>query len=167
MKKKTRIFIVIIILALAASSLIVVYVLTKTSDDRIPPGIYRIKENDKYPDAYIEVTEHTIQYFNIDLNEYYQEMQMLSYRRVVDNDPGYYGVISDEQLRILTDLNSVYVDRPFDYSRFEAIKTGTNIYTYRMTYHDNFLGVGLRYYTNTHQLEAKRNDVILVFEKGK
>lgn len=165
MKKKTRIFIVIIILALAASSLIVVYVLTKTSDDRIPPGIYRIKENDKYPDAYIEVTDRTVQYFNIDLNDYYQDMQMLSYRRVVDADPGYYGVITDEQLKKLTDLNAVYVDQPFDYSGFEAIKTGTNTYAYRMTYHDNFLGVGLRYYTNTHRLEAKRNDVILVFEK--
>ncbi len=163
--KSRKAFITIVIGLSLIVVFFTVYILTRTQNDRIPVGKYRIKDNDKYPDAYIEVTEHTIQYFNIDLNEYYQEMQMLSYRRVVDNDPGYYGVISDEQLRILTDLNSVYVDRPFDYSRFEAIKTGTNIYTYRMTYHDNFLGVGLRYYTNIHQLEAKRNDIVLLFEK--
>ncbi|MBR5347974.1 MAG: hypothetical protein IK125_01925 [Lachnospiraceae bacterium] len=158
----------LIVIAICVSLLLglfIVYILTRPQNDRIPIGKYRIKDNIKYPDAYIEVTEHTIQYFNIDLNEYYQEMQMHSYRRVVDNDPEYYGVITDEQLKKLTDLNTVYVDQPFDYSEVEAIKTGTNTYTYRMTYHDNFLGVGLRYYTNTHRLEARRNEVILVFEK--
>lgn len=165
--RSKKILIAIVIGVSLFLGLFIVYILTRTQNDRIPVGKYRIKDNDKYPDAYLEVTEHTVQYFNIDLNEYYQEMQMLSYRRLVDNDPEYYGVITDEQLRMLTDLNTIYVDQPFDYSEFEAIKTGTNTYAYRMTYHDNFLGVGLRYYTNTHRLEAKRNDVILVFEKEK
>ena len=64
--KSRKAFITIVIGLSLIVVFFTVYILTRTQNDRIPVGKYRIKDNDKYPDAYIEVTEHTIQYFNID-----------------------------------------------------------------------------------------------------
>ena len=129
------------------------------------PGRYNIVGNDKYPDAYLEVTDSTLQFFNLDLNEYYQADQMREYRMVLENDPGWYGIVSDEELTELTDLNAVYVERAFNYSNCAITKVGTNVYRYFTYYHDNFLGFGTRYNTKTREIEIKRGDVVLVFKK--
>ncbi len=157
--------IIAIACGIAVLLLLVVFVFTQTGKNGMKLGRYNIVDNDKYPDAYLEVTETTLQFFNIDLNEYYQAEQMREYRMVLDNDPEWYGAVSDEELTELTDLNAVYVERAFDYSNCTITKVGTNVYRYFTYYHDNFLGFGTRYNTKTGEIEIKRSDVVLRFEK--
>lgn len=150
---------------IAVISLLVVFFLTRTSREGLSIGKYDIAGNDKYPNAYIEVTDNTIQFFNIDLNEYYQAEQMRVYRMVLDNDPGWYGTVSDDELRSMADLNAVFIEKPYDYSQIDAKKIGTNLMAYLMLYHDNFLGLAIHYNTKTKHIDVMRDGVILSFEK--
>ena len=68
--------IIAIACGIAVLLLLVVFVFTQTGKNGMKLGRYNIVDNDKYPDAYLEVTETTLQFFNIDLNEYYQAEQM-------------------------------------------------------------------------------------------
>lgn len=165
MSNKRKIVLILSIMIFLITSLVAVYFVTRPPENGIPSGIYMIKDNDRYPNAYAEVSEKTIQFFMIDLNEYYQEMQKTSYRRVIENDPGYYGVVTEDELNMLTDLNAIYVDNPYDYSTSEVSKVGTNLYSYFTLYHDNFLGVVTHYDTKDKLLKIMRNKVVLTFER--
>lgn len=149
----------------AVISLLIVYFLTRIGGEGLPIGRYNIVDNARFPEAYIQVMDTTVQFFNIDLNEYYQEKQMTTYRRVLDNDQDWYGIVSDDELRNMTDLNAVFVERAYDYTKHSAKKIGTNIVAYLMLYHDNFLGLAIHYNTKTGHLDVMRSGITIAFEK--
>ena len=90
---------------------------------------------------------------------------MTTYRRVLDNDPDWYGTVSDDELRNMTDLNAVFVEKAYDYSKDSAKKIGTNMVAYLMLYHDNFLGLAVHYNTKTKHLDVMRSGITIAFEK--
>ena len=70
-------------------------------------------------------------FHNIDLNAIYQEEQMKSYMSMVES--GATSSITDEQLKEISDLNSLFVSNPYELD-YESIgdesKSGTFTYIY-------------------------------------
>ena len=119
---------------------------TYIGDGKITKGTYQIKGFDRYPDACIEVGEDSIQFFNIDLNEIYQEGQLKQYYEVIARKPDL--ALSEEEVKKASDLNALLVQRPY-YVDFQSevdsdIKSGTFTYEYNF-YQKNFFGFGIEY----------------------
>lgn len=125
MKKKLIVLLIIVLLVVTP---IIVYFLTRGGGSDIAEGKYVIVNDTKFPDAYAVVKGKTIQFFNIDLNAYYQETMIEAYRRVEKSRTEPYTPMSDGELFRLTDLNSDFVDNAISFQILRRIKSErTNI----------------------------------------
>lgn len=138
----------------------------RLSSGKIADGIYKIKDNPDYPNAYIKVSGDSFQVFNLDMNRYWQEKQLDFILRMQNNenlefDSGY----TEEELRNLSDLNKLYVDKPYHYDSELRDKQGTYRYDYPCLSAGNLFGIYLEYDAWNHTLTIVRNGIELRFEK--
>lgn len=139
---------------------------TYIGDGKITKGTYRIKDFSRYPDAFIEVGEDSIQFFNIDLNEIYQEGQLKQYNEVIARKPDL--ALSEEEVKQASDLNAIMVQKPY-YVDFQSevdsdIKSGTFTYEYNF-YQKVFFGFGIEYNSLNKSIHIAHYIQELTFEK--
>ena len=101
------------VVVVLAAILVAVIWLTRSGGSRIAEGTYRIRNCEKYPDAYIVVKEDTIQLFNFDLNAEYRDDIYSSAMKMKEKKFDQVKNLSDEELYELCDLNSLFVDVPY------------------------------------------------------
>lgn len=151
---------------LAVALLVVVIVIGKVGGAQIAEGTYKIKECKDYPDAYISVEENKVQFHNIDLNAIYQEEQMKSYMSMVES--GATSSITDEQLKEISDLNSLFVSNPYELD-YESIgdesKSGTFTYIYFCYNSNSPFGLVLEYNSFDKTIQINSPVLNLIFEK--
>jgi len=162
MKKKLIVLLIIVLLVVTP---IIVYFLTRGGGSDIAEGKYVIVNDTKFPDAYAVVKGKTIQFFNIDLNAYYQETMIEAYRRVEKSRTEPYTPMSDGELFRLTDLNSDFVDNAISFSNIEADKVGTNQYNYDFI-HAPF-GIIIRYDSARKTITTMHHGINIQFQKQK
>lgn len=161
MKSKIKIIIGAII---AIALLVVCYGIVKIGGAEITEGKYMICDFDSYPDAYIEVKENMIQFYNIDLNAIYQEYQLSNYKKMVDS--GFQSAMSDEQVAKDADLNEMFVNNGYeiDYETDDS-KQGTFTYVYFCMSSDNLFGLVLEYDSLHKTIQINSPVMNLIFEK--
>lgn len=162
MKKKLIVLLIIVLLVVTP---IIVYFLTRGGGSDIAEGKYAIVNDTRFPDAYAVVKGKTIQFFNIDLNAYYQETMIEAYRRVEKSRKEAYTPMSDEELFQLSDLNSDFVDKAISFSGIEADKVGTNQYNYNFI-HAPF-GIIIRYDSARKTITTMHHGINIQFQKQK
>jgi len=162
MKKKLIVLLIIVLLVVTP---IIVYFLTRGGGSDIAEGKYAIVNDTRFPDAYAVVKGKTIQFFNIDLNAYYQETMIEAYRRVEKSRTEPYTPMSDGELFRLTDLNSDFVDNAISFSNIEADKVGTNQYNYDFI-HAPF-GIIIRYDSARKTITTMHHGINIQFQKQK
>lgn len=141
---KKNVFKIVFIVIAAIAILVVVIGITSVNSGEPDAGIYKITDYKEYPDAYIKVKEHSLQFYNIDLNAIYQEKQIEEYNKLIDKFPDY--ALSDKEVEEYSDLNAILVEKPYyvDYKLLEEdAKTGTFEYTYFIYAGDNNASFGL------------------------
>ena len=158
-------FIVSLVIVLLAAIPVVVFFLTRGGGSDIAEGKYVLVNDTRFPDAYAVVKGKTIQFFNIDLNAYYQENMIEMYRRVEKNRTEAYTPLSDEELFRLTDLNSDFVDNAISFSDVQAQKVGTKQYNYTFI-HEPF-GIIIRYDSAQKTITMMQDGVNIQFQKQK
>lgn len=162
MKKKLIVLLIIVLLVVTP---IIVYFLTRGGGSDIAEGKYAIVNDTRFPDAYAVVKGKTIQFFNIDLNAYYQKTMTEIYRRAEKSRTEPYTPMSDEELFQLTDLNSDFVDKAISFSSIEADKVGTKQYNY-VFIHAPF-GIVIRYDSAQKTITMMNEGINIKFQKQK
>lgn len=163
MKKFLKIGICIICAVLL---LLLVIMIAKVGGAEIADGIYRVADCEAYPDAYIEVKGNTLQFYNIDLNEIYQEAQMVTYEKMKES--GVEFNMTEEQLIQISDLNLLLVSNAYeiDYDSLEEDnKTGTFQYVYFCYGEGNLFGLVLEYDSLHKTIQINSSVLQLEFER--
>lgn len=141
MKKKIITILLLIVIAIAV--LVAVIVFSVSNNGELASGTYHITDFEEYPDAYIEVKDNSLQFYNIDLNAIYQKEQMEKYNKFIEKYPD--SAISEEEVEKNSDLNFLFVDNPYyiDYEWEGDTKSGTFEYTYFLYPNENNISFGL------------------------
>lgn len=163
MKNKIIFFIGVI---LAIVLLVSVVLFCRIGGAEITEGKYKITDCKDYPDAYIEVENGTIQFYNIDLNAIYQNDQLEIYNNLINS--GYINSLSEEQLLKAKDLNNLLVTNSFDLdydNTTEDNKAGTFTYTYFCMEQNHIFGILLKYDSFHKTIQVIDPVRTLVFEK--
>ena len=119
----------------------------------------------RFPEAYAVVKGKTIQFFNIDLNAYYQETMIAAYRKVEKARTEDYIPMSEEELNRLSDLNSEFVNNAADFSNAQVQKVGTKQYNYNFL-HAPF-GIIIRYDAANKTITTMHHGINIEFQKQK
>lgn len=153
------------VIVAAVVLLISVIKFTYIGDGKITPGVYKVKDFDRYPDACIEVRDDEIQFYNIDLNAIYQDEMLKNYYDLIEKKPEF--ALSDEDVKKYSDLNTLMVMNPYpvDFEmQDEDDKTGTFTYFYNF-YTKLIFGFGM-YYDSLHKtLQIEHYFQELTFKK--
>lgn len=160
MKKVIKISVISI---LAIVLMMVVVWVTLIGGQEITNGKYEIEGCKEYPDAYIEVNDGKIQFYNIDLNEIYQEYQTNAVKKIMGNNSSI--KISDEEMEELSDLNRKFVSNPYTIEYDEDQKAGTFTYTHFCMSDQGLFGLVLRYDSLHKTIEIKSPVRDIVFKK--
>ena len=133
---------------------------------RINEGIYKIVDNPDYPDAYIKVSGKNFQVFNFDMNVYWRQQQYDLILRIQNNentlfDTGY----TESQLWEMSDLNKLYVDKPYRYDPQLREKEKMLYYNYPCLSEGNLFGVYLVYDALRDTLILSRYGIEVQFKK--
>lgn len=141
MKKKIITILLLIVIAIAV--LVAVIVFSVSNNGELASGTYHITDFEEYQDAYIEVKDNALQFYNIDLNAIYQKEQMDEYNKLISKRPDF--ALPEDELEKSSDLNLLLVDNPyyFDYEWVGDAKSGTFEYTYFLYSGNNYMGFGL------------------------
>ena len=99
----------------------------KKNESKLQDGIYKVQQNDLYPNAYIEVKEGRIQFFNVNLDSLYKEtlaaycirMQESKYGSITEEEKQ--GIKNSIQLNLCLCENSYILnyDKMMDYGNYE------------------------------------------------
>lgn len=162
---KKRIILVGIIGVLLIAVMVFSLKLSQAFSAEIPDGIYKISNEQEYKDAYIEVKNDSIRFYNIDLNAIYREGQLDNIYNYIEN--GMDLNVSDEELTKLSDLNKMYVENAYeiDYEQSEENKVGTFKYTYFCLSDLNIFGFVLEYDSWNRTIKINSSIREIVFEK--
>ncbi len=165
MKKtlKVSIFLTVTVVLLAGAFLI-----SCRGDGRIADGTYKVTNSDAYPDACIVVRGNEIQFYNIDLNALYQELENQNFE--VWEQKGVGAKLTEEQKEQFSDLNEMFVYNTWtiDYNHTVTSKEGTFTNAYFCMVTDTPFGLILQYDSLHRTIQINNPDPqnILVFKKS-
>ncbi|MCR5743751.1 MAG: hypothetical protein K6F92_08570 [Lachnospiraceae bacterium] len=158
MKKKVIIAVVVVLMLAVLGGAI--YFFT-SSGNKIANGTYKAVGCEEYPNATIIVTDDSLQFEDIDLNDYYKEPLLVMRERCKN--------YTEEEVAEFMDLNKHFVQNVFvtDETNLTIIKKGTFEYIY--VYGTGYLfGVVLFYNSldKTIEVGCTTSDTIrIVFKK--
>lgn len=159
MKKGKKFGITIIF---AVSLLMAVVFITKVGGAEITEGTYKIKDCPEYPDAYLVVEDGKLQFYNIDLNEIYQQAQLDTYK--IMEDSGAVVPLTPEQLEQVSDLNQMFVLSEYELLE-EGSKTGTFTYVHWCYQSDYAFGLVFEYNALHKTVQINSPVKRLIFKK--
>ncbi len=114
---------IILIIGVVIAILVVagILIFVNIGGAEISEGKYKLVGYEKYQDAYILVKDNTIQFFNIDLNDIYQQGQLDNYNKMVEK--GFPSDFTDEQVKEYSDLNDMFANNPYtiDYEFYKEL----------------------------------------------
>lgn len=126
-------------------------------------GKYKILDEELYSDAYIEVKDNTIRFYNIDLNEIYRQGQYENYLNIKNNGIDF--GLSDEELYEKSDLNRIFVDNAYEVDVTDS-KEGTFLYCYYCLDNDvNMFGFPIEYNSWDKTIQINSPIKTLKFQK--
>ena len=160
---KKRLFIILIgvlMIGALAAALFFNYI----GSAEITDGTYRIVDQSEYPDARIVVKNSCMQFYDIDLNSIYSDIEIETYRKL--EELGVVAKLSDDKLKEYSDLNAFFVNNPYtiDYDSPLISKTGTFRYTYYLNVYEPF-GLGLYYDCFHKTIRVAKENVVIDFKK--
>lgn len=107
---------------------IIFFVICK-DDSKLADGIYTVKENNLYPNAYIEIKDNHIQFFNIDLNALYKQNMVKCYIFVQENENGSLSSEEKKEIDKSIDINKFLCEQPYMLNYDTLIKEDTHLYS--------------------------------------
>lgn len=139
--KKKLLLISAIILAIGVLGILIFF--NYVGDEKFTEGIYKVQDCEAYPEAYIEVKDDHIQFYNIDLNALYHDADMEDYNKVVSM--GGIEKLSDEDLARVSDYNRAFVDNPWKMEYNKDKKNGTFVYVNFCMIERSMFGIVVHY----------------------
>lgn len=143
MKKKIK---WIVLAAVIIAIPVMIFLVTSQGKINFRKGRYVITECPEYPDAYAIVTKEGIRFYNLDLNELFQEYQFKSLIRF--QEMGLISGYSEEELKALSDLNKMFVEKEYPFKKAVVSKASTHEYYYRCEDFLDAIGLTLVYHND-------------------
>ena len=158
--KKKLFFAVLIIIALP-----IIFLICFRDNSELEEGIYRIQDNELYPDAYILVQDNSIQFCNIDLNTIFKDEMVERYIFFQENE---YGKLTDkEKMEIDSsiDLNKLLCEQPYQLNYETQIKEGWNEFSNMFCKINSINSFGYLYHADTKTIFIDGASTQLSFKK--
>ena len=134
----------IVLAAVIIAIPVIVILVTSRGKVNFRKGRYVIAGCPEYPEAYAIVSKEGVRFYNIDLNELFQENQFKSLIRF--QEMGLISGYSEDDLKALSDLNKMFVENEYPFKKAVISKAASHEYYYRCEDFLDAIGLTLVYH---------------------